>query len=58
MSEGCTVIAIMGRNRDNGKENGSYRDYRVYDGAHFYIVGLHWDNGKENGNYYIIIGVI
>ena len=33
---------------DNGKENGNYRDYRVYIGN---ILGSYWDNGKWNGNY-------
>ena len=35
--------------RDNGKENGNYRDYRRYIGG---ILGLYRDNGKENGNCY------
>ena len=39
----------MGLYRDNGKENGNYRDYRDYIGD---ILGLYRDNGKENGNYY------
>ena len=43
----------MGWYWDNGKENGSYRDYREYIG----IIGLHFglykDNGKENGSYYL-----
>ena len=39
--------------RDNGKENGNYRDYRGYIGIIGYILGLYRDNGKENGNYYI-----
>ena len=34
---------ILGLYRDNGKENGNYRDYGVYS-------GLYRDNGKENGN--------
>ena len=36
---------------DNGKENGDYRNYRVYVGIIGDILRLHWDNGKENGNY-------
>ena len=39
---------ILGLYWDNGKANGSYREYRVYIG---YILGLYWDNGKENGKY-------
>ena len=35
----------MGLYRDNGKENGNYRDYGVY-------MVLYWENGKENGNYH------
>ena len=31
----------MGIYRDNGKENGNYRDYRDYVG---YILGLYWGN--------------
>ena len=37
-----------GQNRDNGKENGNYRDYR----------GFYRANGKENGNYHVKIGYI
>ena len=53
-------------NRDNGKENGNYRDYRGYMGIMGYILGfINRDNGKENGNYYkglyrdnIILGLL
>ena len=42
------LCSILGLCKDNGKENGNYRDYRVCIGV---ILGLYWDNGKENGNY-------
>ena len=54
----------MGLNRDNGKENGNYRDYKGYIGIivyiyiYIYILGLYRDNGKENGNYYLGFRVI
>ena len=35
---------ILGLYRDNGKENGNYKEYRGY-------IGLYRDNGKEIGNY-------
>ena len=47
---------VLGLYWDNGKENGSYRDCRVYIG--YSMLGLYWDNGKENGNYYIIGGYV
>ena len=38
----------MGLYRDNGKENGNYRDYKgLY---RDYIGVIYRDNGKENGN--------
>ena len=40
--------------KNNGKENGNYRDYRGYIGIMGYILGLYRDNGKENGSYYSI----
>ena len=48
---------ILGLHRDNGKENGNYKDYRgyirvIYCGDDRVILGLYRDNGKENGNYY------
>ena len=41
--------SLLGLHRDNGKENGNYRDYKGIVG---YILWLHRDNGKENENYY------
>ena len=45
-------------NRDNGKENGNYRDYRGYKGIIGvilgYILGLYSENGRWNRNYYIV----
>ena len=32
--------------RDNGKENGNYRDYRVYIGIIGVMLGKYWDNRK------------
>ena len=40
---------IVGLHRDNGKENGNYRDNRDYIGIIGFILGLYRDNGKENG---------
>ena len=40
--------------RDDGKENGKYRNYRDYIG---YILGLYWDKRKENGSYCSILGL-
>ena len=37
--------------RDNGEENGNYRDYRGFIGITVYILRLYRDNGEENGNY-------
>ena len=51
---------IVGLHRDNGKENGNYRDYRDYRdyiGIIGFILGLYRDNGKENGNYYSMLGL-
>ena len=46
------TLSLTRSTRDNGKENGNYRDYRVYIGYIVgFILGLYWDNGKENGNY-------
>ena len=43
---------ILGLYRENGKENGNYRDYRDYrDYIGYSILGLYRENGKENGNY-------
>ena len=48
----------MGLYRDNGKENGNYKDYRGYrDHIGYSILELFWDNGKENVNYHIKIRV-
>ena len=44
--------------RDNGKEDGNYREYRGYLGFTGYILGLYSDDGKEHGNYYIGFRVI
>ena len=44
-----TIYSILGsEKRDNGKENGNYRDYRGYIGS-LYILALYRDNGSENG---------
>ena len=45
------MVWVIGLRRENGKENGNYRDYRGYIGG---IYGLYVDNGTENGNNYII----
>ena len=52
---------ILGFSRDNGKENGIYRDYiGVMLGLCLFafILGLYWDNGKENQIYRDKIGII
>ena len=48
-----------GGEKCHGKENGNYRDYRVYIGIIGFIgeiLGFYWDNGKEHGNYYSKLG--
>ena len=41
-----TPVIPLGLSRDNGKENGNYRDYRGYIGIIGiigYILGLYWE---------------
>ena len=59
------IRVILGLYRDNGKENGTYREHEGYIGYIGImekkvetignirvILGLYRENGKENGSYY------
>ena len=46
----CSAWPCVGLKRDNGKENGNYRDYRDYIG--YSILWVYRDNGKQHGNHY------
>ena len=39
---GIQVGVILGLYRDNGKENGNYRDYRVYTGGYIGFILGEW----------------